>query len=320
MTDRVAVTDGINAPRPGGAAISGRPLSFWAASRRIFDLSLGEMLWSRRTIFMALVVGGPVLLALIVRVLESFGMPALRVNGQRVGGMGVFGIMIWMLFLRFAIPILGVFYGTALMADEVEDKTITYLFTRPVPRGAVLFGKYLAYLACTSLVVLPAVMLAYFLLVPPREVPGHVSAVGDRPGPPLCRVGRVRCAVCLCRGLFQTAAGHRAGVRDRVGTDGDGPARLYEALHGRLLPAVTGAAQHAIGWGGQHPPGDVQGYAPGHGVATFGWPSMSWFFCILRPKSWIVRSTSSSSKRLALPNAQRLVTGTWRGCPPTRGK
>jgi ABC-2 type transport system permease protein len=153
-------------------ATMGRPLSFWAASRRVFDLSLGEMLWSRRTIFMALIVGGPVLLALIVRVLESFGMPALRVNGQRVGGIGVFGIMIWMLFLRFAIPILGVFYGTALMADEVEDKTITYLFTRPVPRGAVMVGKYLAYLACTSLVVLPSVMLVYFLLIRPSEIPG----------------------------------------------------------------------------------------------------------------------------------------------------
>lgn len=150
---------------------SGRPLSFWATSRRVFDLSLGEMLWSRRTIFMALIVGGPVLLALVVRVLESFGLPALRVNGQRVAGMGVFGIMIWMLFLRFAIPILGVFYGTALMADEVEDKTITYLFTRPVPRGAVMIGKYLAYLACTSLVVLPSVMLVYFLLVRPAEIP-----------------------------------------------------------------------------------------------------------------------------------------------------
>jgi ABC-2 type transport system permease protein len=152
-------------------AVMGRPLSFWGASRRVFDLSLGEMLWSRRTIFMALIVGGPVLLAIIVRVLESFGMPALRVNGQRVGGMGVFGIMIWMLFLRFAVPILGVFYGTALMADEVEDKTITYLFTRPVPRGAVMVGKYLAYLVCTSLVVLPSVMLVYFLLVPPSQIP-----------------------------------------------------------------------------------------------------------------------------------------------------
>ena len=121
-----------------GEAMTGRPMSFWSAARRVLDLSLGEMLWSRRTIFMALVVGGPVILAVIVRVLEMFGMPALRVNGQRVVGMRVFGVMIWMLFLRFIVPVLGVFYGTALMADEVEDKTITYLFTRPIPRGAVL--------------------------------------------------------------------------------------------------------------------------------------------------------------------------------------
>jgi ABC-type transport system involved in multi-copper enzyme maturation permease subunit len=149
-----------------------RPLSTWAAARRVFDLSLGEMLWSRRTIFMALVVGGPVILAVIVRVLEAFGMPALRINGQRIGGMGVFGVMIWMLFLRFIVPVLGVFYGTALMADEVDDKTLTYLFTRPVPRSAVLLGKYLAYLACTILVVLPSVMLVYFLLIRLEEIPG----------------------------------------------------------------------------------------------------------------------------------------------------
>jgi ABC-type transport system involved in multi-copper enzyme maturation permease subunit len=146
-------------------------MTFLNASRRVFDLSLGEMLWSRRTIFMALVVGGPVLLAVIVRIVELFGMSALRVNGQRVAGFGIFGVMMWMLFLRFIVPVLGVFYGTALMADEVEDKTITYLFTRPIPRGAVLMGKYLAYLVCTSLVVLPSVMIVYFLLVPFRDLP-----------------------------------------------------------------------------------------------------------------------------------------------------
>lgn len=146
-------------------------IGFWGASRRVFDLSLGEMLWSRRTIFMALVVGGPVLLAVIVRALDVFGMTALRVNGRAIGGIGVFGVMMWMLFLRFIVPVLAVFYGTALMADEVEDRTITYLFTRPIRRGAVLVGKYLAYLCCTMLVVLPAVMLVYFLVVPFREVP-----------------------------------------------------------------------------------------------------------------------------------------------------
>lgn len=136
------------------------------AALRIFDLSLGEMLWSRRTIFMALIVGGPVAIALVFRGLEVFGIPSMRVNGVRVSGPTIFGILIWFLYVKFIVPILGVFYGTALMADEVEDKTITYLFTRPISRGAVLLGKYLAYLACTVLVVLPSVVLVFFLIVP----------------------------------------------------------------------------------------------------------------------------------------------------------
>jgi ABC-2 type transport system permease protein len=145
--------------------------SYWTAARRVFELSLGEMLWSRRTIFMALVVGGPVILALAFRIVEMFGLPAMRVNNVRVEGASIFGVMIWMLYIRFIVPVLGVFYGTALMADEVEDKTITYLFTRPIPRGAVLLGKYLAYLACTILVVLPSVVLVYFAVVPFPQVP-----------------------------------------------------------------------------------------------------------------------------------------------------
>lgn len=140
--------------------------SLWTASLRVFDLSLGEMLWSRRTVFLALIVGGPVLIAVILRIVDALNVPAMRVNGVRMGGPSIFGLMIWFLFLRFIVPVLGIFYGTSLMADEVEDKTITYLFTRPIPRSAVLIGKYLAYLASTVLIVLPSVMLVYFLVVP----------------------------------------------------------------------------------------------------------------------------------------------------------
>ncbi len=145
-------------------------LSYWASVWRVFDLSVGEMLWSRRTVFMALVVGLPVVVATVVRVLDVFGITALRVNGQAMGGTSLFGLMLWLLFLRFAVPVLAVFYGTALIADEVDDRTLTYLFTRPIPRGSVLLGKYLAYLACTSLVVLPGVMLTYFLLTPMTQI------------------------------------------------------------------------------------------------------------------------------------------------------
>ena len=139
---------------------------FFASGFRIFDLSLSEMLWSRRTIFMLLVVGAPVVMAFFLRVFVTLGAPILE--NTRMAGPAIFGLMIWVFYLRVTVPVLGVFYGTALIADEVEDKTITYLFTRPIRRGAVLLGKYFAYLACTIFVVLPSVMLVYLLVVPMR--------------------------------------------------------------------------------------------------------------------------------------------------------
>ena len=167
------MTDDTTTVQPSGRVPSpSRPASsagFLTSSLRVLEFTLGETLWSRRTVFMGLVVGGPVAIALGLRAvvsLDAFGLD-LNVDGRpmEVGGPTIFGLMVW-LYLRFTVPVLGVFYGTSLIADEVEDKTITYLFTRPVSRGAVLFGKYLGYLICTGLVVLPSVMLVYFIVVP----------------------------------------------------------------------------------------------------------------------------------------------------------
>ncbi|MEQ1911391.1 MAG: ABC transporter permease subunit [Vicinamibacterales bacterium] len=134
---------------------------------RILDLSLGEMLWSRRSAFMALLVGLPVVIAVVSRLMWVFAPKLeLSVNGESVSGSEMFGLMMWMLYIRFIVPILGVFYGTALIADEVEDRTITYLFTRPIPRGAVLVGKYLAYLASTILLIFPTVIVVFLVMVP----------------------------------------------------------------------------------------------------------------------------------------------------------
>jgi ABC-2 type transport system permease protein len=138
----------------------------FSSAARIFDLSLGQMLWSRRSVFLGVLLGGPVVLAVALRIVDSLHTSGFRVNGAQVSGGTIFGMMIWLLYIRFIVPVLGVFYGTALIADEVDDKTITYLFTRPIPRSAVLLGKYLAYLVCTTLLVLPSVVLVYFLIVP----------------------------------------------------------------------------------------------------------------------------------------------------------
>jgi len=149
-----------DAPRPTASP------GFMYAASRVFELSIGEMLWSRRTVFMGLVVGFPVLAAIVLRLLSSLGVAPITINNHGVDGPVIFGLMIWIFFVRISVPVLGVFYGTSLIADEVEDKTITYLFSRPIPRGAVLVGKYLAYLACTVFVILPAVVIVWLLMIP----------------------------------------------------------------------------------------------------------------------------------------------------------
>jgi ABC-type transport system involved in multi-copper enzyme maturation permease subunit len=132
------------------------------AVARVFDVSIGQMLWSRRSAFLAVVVAAPVLFAAVWLATTA----TFRFRGEVQTGDAMFGVMIWLLYVRFIVPVLGVFYGTSLIADEVDDRTITYLFTRPIPRSTVVLGKYLAYLVATISLVLPSVVLVFFMVAP----------------------------------------------------------------------------------------------------------------------------------------------------------
>jgi ABC-2 type transport system permease protein len=109
-----------------------------------------------------------------VRLLVGLGAPIFEgrpgSSSVQMTGPAIFGLVIWGMYLRFIVPVLGVFYGTSLIADEVEDKTITYLFTRPIPRGAIVLGKYLAYILCATSVVLPSAAVVFTVMVPFREM------------------------------------------------------------------------------------------------------------------------------------------------------
>jgi len=137
-----------------------------ASTRRIFELALGQMLWARRSVLLALAAGAPVLLAIVTRLTLAGGTAFVQINGRRIDSEAVFGSAMSLLYLRFIVPAIGVFYGTSLIADEVEDKTITYLFTRPIPRGAIVLGKFLAYLVCATAVVLPSAAVVFMVMVP----------------------------------------------------------------------------------------------------------------------------------------------------------
>ena len=67
-------------------------MKFWNAVLRVFDISLGQMLWSRRTVFMALATGAPVVIAVLLRVIHEIGLSSFRINGVAVPGPVIFGV------------------------------------------------------------------------------------------------------------------------------------------------------------------------------------------------------------------------------------
>ena len=135
---------------PGSALCDGSPSRLRSVARPDAVVAADDLL--------GLVVGSPVALGLMLRILDAFGFGGnIRCGGGAVNGSAVFGSMIWLLYIRFIVPVLGVFYGTSLIADEVDDKTITYLFVRPISRTAVLVGSTWS-VSTTIFAVLPSVV------------------------------------------------------------------------------------------------------------------------------------------------------------------
>lgn len=126
-----------------------------SAVREVFGFYfvLGRRTGKTRTF--ALVGLIPVVLAIVVRII-------LR---GRTGDMAAVSTEILMaFFLQIYIVILALFYGTSVTAEEVENRTLAYLLTRPVPKTAIIVGKFAAYTALMFGMVAVGLAASYFVL------------------------------------------------------------------------------------------------------------------------------------------------------------
>lgn len=132
---------------------------FVRAAKAVFDLSLEGMLGSRRSLVMGILLGLPLLFALIYRLVLASKLP------PQVTPFDLYGIIVAFYYVRNVIPLAALFHGSSLIADEVEGKTITYLLSRPVSRVSIFCGKFAAYVVATLALALPGLVLTYVLLM-----------------------------------------------------------------------------------------------------------------------------------------------------------
>ena len=101
-------------------------------------LTLDTLVWSKKTIFMVVISLLVMGMALLARLVLSFHWIRAPFTPSQA-----FGILMSTAVIHFLVVFVALFYGTALVSEDVEGKSITYLFTRPVSKPAIMLGKYL---------------------------------------------------------------------------------------------------------------------------------------------------------------------------------
>jgi ABC-type transport system involved in multi-copper enzyme maturation permease subunit len=123
---------------------------------------------------MALLVGLPVLVAVAYRLVLATDPTA-----RMLPATDLYAVIVAIYWVRNVLPLVALFFGTALVADEVEGRTLTYLLTRPLSRASIFAGKFAAYLATTLALALPSVVLTFFVLLSARGWAAIGPSAGD---------------------------------------------------------------------------------------------------------------------------------------------
>ena len=126
------------------------------ATRDVFFVSLERMLPRPRSFFVFLLLFLPVVLAAVARAYAPSDVP--------LTGFEFYGVVVALFYVRNLLPLVALLFGSALISDAVDSKTITYLLTRPISRLSIFVGEFLAYLVTVLTLTVPCVVLTYLVL------------------------------------------------------------------------------------------------------------------------------------------------------------
>lgn len=130
-----------------------------AAFLSVFRFSARLVGRSRRTRLLAMVSLLPVVLAVALQVTRA------AAPGRPLEGLDVFSNVVMGFSLQFLVLLLSLFFGTSIVADEVDNKTLTYPATRPVSRTTFILGKYAASVSFLLALVLTSTSLSFLILM-----------------------------------------------------------------------------------------------------------------------------------------------------------
>lgn len=135
-----------------------RSLLLWSGIKIIFQLSLFQGKRSKKSRLFALLSFSPILIALSLRIHQTLSPET------NFDGLYFFNNAVLLFIFQFLILVLTLFYGTSICTEDLEAGTWAYLVTRPVPRPAIVIGKYLASLLLAGIIMGTGLAISFIIL------------------------------------------------------------------------------------------------------------------------------------------------------------
>ncbi len=140
-------------------------------NRAIFTVTLRELTGQRRSLLLVLLAIVPIALALIYQAGD-------RVDPQDWAA----NVLMHGVVVTLVLPLTCLVLGTSALGTEIDDGTVVYLLTKPIPRSSIVTAKFAAsaLVGATLVVVSTAVSGAIGIAGAPSHglVPAFTIAVG----------------------------------------------------------------------------------------------------------------------------------------------
>ena len=134
----------------------------------LFKVTFRQMFWSKRTVLILL----GCLLSLAIAL-------AFRFIARGGGSVNRFIPLMTLSLYGLLVNLSAIFYGTAIISDEIDGKGLTYLQMRPLHKSTILLSKFAAYLIGTvALIGTSHLILTGIMITHPKLENGAFFQLG----------------------------------------------------------------------------------------------------------------------------------------------
>jgi ABC-2 type transport system permease protein len=133
-------------------------MSFYQAFKEIFLFYLKRGVKAKKSKLFFLISMIPVVILFIAKLIEIIN------PDSQVSAADIFSKVFLVVYIQLLLPILALFYGSSTINEEVDSKTMVFLTTCPVPKSAIVLGKYVAY-GLLSLIIINLGFILSFLII-----------------------------------------------------------------------------------------------------------------------------------------------------------